>query len=150
MSIKSRKALLLTREQLLKKAKSAEQSWDIQEVISNYHLAANISKDLGEFEKARQISEKITEIKRQSQFLKKKSLVNKKIRIDETALLDLSKDAEEALEIAIIAEEEQRWADAIEAYRIVIQKNQEMGDLEKAKAFEEKLLTLLQALNTEK
>ena len=150
MTIKSRKVLALERDQLLKAAKSAEESWNIQEAISNYHLAANISKDVGEFEKARQLLEKIAELKRQSQLVKTKSLMNKKIQVNETKVIDLNKIAEEALEIAIIAEEEHRWTDAIEAYRIVVQKNSEMGDLEKAKAFEEKIFFLKQALESEK
>ncbi len=51
----------------------------------------------------------------------------------------MAEEAKEALQIAIIAEEEHRWNDALEAYQKVIQINYEMGDIERAKAFEEKL-----------
>lgn len=69
---------------------------------------------------------------------------NKKIRIDEYKLQELEEEAKNALEIAVIAEEEQRWSDAIEYYQIVIQKNYEMGDIERSKAFEKKIEKLKQ------
>jgi hypothetical protein len=101
--IKSRKTPIIERDLLLKRAKSAEESWDIPEAISNYQLAANISKEIGEFEKSRQLTEKVSELKRHVQLVKKKSLVTKKIRLEETKHLDLDKEANEALEIASIA-----------------------------------------------
>jgi len=51
----------------------------------------------------------------------------------------LNKQAKEALEIAIIAEEGHRWIDIIEAYQIVIQKNYQAADIEKTNAFKNKL-----------
>ena len=127
---------------MLTKAQSAEELWKPQEAISNYQLAAKISKELGEFETSRLISEKAKELRRRMQLLKKKSLTQKRIRMDEVEILEISKEANEALQIATIAEEEQRWEDAIEHYQIVIQKSYEMGDTERAKAFEEKIMKL--------
>ena len=147
--IRSRRNPIVERDQLLKRAKSAEDSWDIPEAISNYQLAATISKEIGEFEKSRQLTEKVSELKRHVQLVRKKSLVTKKIRLEETKDLDLERDANEALEIAGIAEDEHRWADAIESYGIAIKKYYEMGDLDKVKAFQEKVALLKQALNTE-
>lgn len=147
--IKSRKNPIIERDQLLKRAKSAEDSWDIPEAISNYQLAAAISNDIGEFEKSRQLTEKVSELKRHVQLVKKKTLVTKKIRLEETKHLDLNKEANEALEIASIAEDEHRWTDAIESYGIAIQKYYKMGDLDKVKAFQEKVSLLKQVLSAE-
>ena len=73
------------------------------------------------------------------QSLKKKTLTERKIRISETLALELNEEAKEMLQIAIIAEEEERWEDALEAYKVIVQKNYEMGDNERARAFEEKI-----------
>jgi hypothetical protein len=137
--INSNKELSYKRDQLLEKAKAAEALWNSQEALSNYQLAAKLSNDLGEFETARQILARITELKRRLHLLKRKSLEHKKIRIDEYRLRELEEEAKNALEIAVIAEEEQRWFDAIKYYQIVVQKNYEMDDTERAQAFETKI-----------
>ncbi len=76
--------------------------------------------------------------------MKKKTLQTKKIRLDETLALQLKAEAEEALQIAIIAEEEHRWKDAIEAYQLVVEKNTEIGDFERASAFQSHIEKLKQ------
>ncbi len=107
-----------------------------------YQLLSKESKILGDYEIARQFEEKITEVKRRFQLVQKKALLNRKIMIDEAKLLELSDEAKEALEIAIIAEGEHRWGDAIKFYQIVVEKNQELGDFERAWAFEEKVIEI--------
>jgi hypothetical protein len=78
---------------------------------------------------------------------KRKSLKEKKIRIDEVRNLDLEREAKEALQIAIIAEGEYRWTDALKYYEIVVQKSFEMGDIERAKAFQQKMADIKRSLS---
>lgn len=146
-SLKSRNELIRERKDLLKKAKIAEHISNFRDAIINYQLIVKISEELGEFENARSMADKIRELKRRSLLIRKKSLERKKIEVDETKTLMLSQEARRALEIAVIAEGEQRWSDAIQWYRVVVEKNYEMGDFERAKAFEKKLLEIKRCLN---
>ena len=141
-SLKPRRNLIGEREKLLKKAELAEGISDFQEAILNYQLLAEISKELGEFETARQFLERIMELKRRYQRVKRRSLQERKIRLSETEQLELNDQAKRALEIAIIAEEEQRWEDAMQSYKLVVAKNYELGDSERAMAFEEKIMEI--------
>lgn len=141
-SLKPRRNLIGEREKLLKKAELAEGISNFGEAILSYQLLAEISKELGEFESARQFLERIMELKRRYQRVKKRSLQERKIRLSETEQLELIDQANRALEIAIIAEEEQRWEDAMQSYKLVVAKNYELGDSERARAFEEKIMEI--------
>ncbi len=141
-SIISNKELLRRRDHLIENAKHAEECFNLQEAISNYLLAAKISKEIGEFEKSRQLGLQADELRRRGDLLKKKSLKERKIRVDEAKNLDLEREANLALQIAIIAEDECRWTDALNHYEIVVQKNFEMGDIERAKAFQQKIIKI--------
>lgn len=146
-SLKSRDNLIKERKILLNKAKVSEDTSNFREAIINYQLIAKISEELGEFERSRAMKEKIEELKRRALLVRKKSLERRRIEVDETTILMLSEEAKRALEIAVIAEGEQRWNDAIQSYQIIVEKNYEMGDLERAKAFEKKILELKGNLN---
>lgn len=150
ISIKSKRDLIKERDNLVEKAKSAESLLDSREAILNYQLAAKISQEVGDFEKARQLQDTVNEFKRRVQLVKKKSLTNRKIMVDESTILTLNKEASQALEIAIIAEEEHRWIDALAAYKIVVQKNNEAGDNERAKAYEEKIKAIERIIQKER
>ena len=141
-SLKPRRNLIGEREKLLKKAELAEGISNFREAILSYQLLAEISKELGEFETARQFLERIMELKRRYQRVKRRSLQERKIRLSETEQLELNDQAKRALEIAIIAEEEQRWEDAMQSYKLVVAKNYELGDSERAMAFEEKIMEI--------
>ena len=141
-SLKPRRNLIGEREKLLKKAELAEGISNFREAILSYQLLAEISKELGEFETARQFLERIMELKRRYQLVKRRSLQERKIRLSETEQLELNDQAKRALEIAIIAEEEQRWEDAMQSYKLVVAKNYELGDSERAMAFEEKIMEI--------
>ncbi len=149
-SIKSKRDLIKERDNLVEKAKSAESLLDSREAILNYQLAAKISQEVGDFEKARQLQDKVNEFKRRVQLVKKKSLTNRKIMVDESTILTLNKEASQALEIAIIAEEEHRWIDALAAYKIVVHKNNEADDNERAKAYEEKITAIERIIQKER
>ncbi|MHA1267219.1 MAG: hypothetical protein ACTSRS_18425 [Candidatus Helarchaeota archaeon] len=126
----------------MKRAKVSEETSNYKEAIGYYQLAAKLSKELGDFEREHEYSQKVDELKRRLQLLHKKFLKTKKIRMDESKLLELQEEEKKALQIAVIAEEERRWKDAIGMYKIVVQKNYEMGDIERAKAFEMKIFEI--------
>jgi len=102
-------------------------------------LAAKISNEIGDFEISRAFIEKAKELKRRIQLLKTKALIERKIRKEEVKNLDLEKEVNQALQIASIAENENRWMDAIKYYQRFVEKNYEMGDIERAKTVEQKI-----------
>ena len=137
---------LITLE-LIKARKFLTKAQEIAEKYGINQLAIKISKEIGEFETARKALERANELKRRLHTLRRKTLETRKIRIDETRLLELNQEANEALEIATIAEEEHRWRDALKFYEIVVQKNYEMDDKERARAFEDKITKIKLILN---
>lgn len=136
----SRRSTLETeRKKIMDDAAAAEDEGNLLEASRNFKLASKLSLEIGEKEKAREFSEKSKESKRREADLRRRRKTEveriregEKIEVFETQM-------KEAMEIAEVALSEERWDDATKYYRMVIKYATDMGDKERAKAFQAKV-----------
>jgi hypothetical protein len=134
-----RGALEAERKKVLEEAASAEDGGKLLEASRAYKLASKLSLEIGEKERAREFNEKSKEAKRREAELRRRRKTEVS-RIREGEKLEkFEQQLKEALEIAEVALGEERWDDAIKYYRLVVRFASEMGDKERAKAFEAKV-----------
>ncbi len=127
------------RKKIMAEAAAAEDSGNLLEASRAYKLASKLSLEIGEKEKAREFNEKSKESKRREADLRRRRKTEvARIRESET-IQKFETQMKEAMEIAEVALTEERWDDAIKYYGMVIRFATDMGDKERAKAFEAKV-----------
>ncbi|MHA1279382.1 MAG: hypothetical protein ACTSQI_14570 [Candidatus Helarchaeota archaeon] len=134
-----RGALEAERKKVLEEAASAEDSGKLLEASRAYKLASKLSLEIGEKEKAREFNEKSKEAKRREAELRRRRKTEISRMRESEKIEKFEQQLKEALEIAEVALGEERWDDAIKYYRMVVRFSSEMGDKERAKAFEAKV-----------
>ena len=127
------------RKKVLAEAAAAEDSGNLLEASRAYKLASKLSLEIGEKEKARGYSEKSKEAKRREAELRRRRKTEV-ARIREGEKIEkFESQLKEAIEIAEVALGEERWDDAVQYYKMVVKFASDMGDKERAKAFEAKV-----------
>ena len=136
----SRRSTLETeRKKILDEAAAAEDQGNLLESSRNYKLASKLSLEIGEKEKAREFSEKSKESKRREADLRRRRKTEVE-RIREGEKLEaFETQMKEAMEIAEVALSEERWEDAAKYYLMVVKFATDVGDKERAKAFQAKV-----------
>ncbi len=125
-------------EKVLNEARVAEDEFRLLDASRLYLLASRLSSDIGEFEKARELTNKSNELKRREEDLKKRSQVEKERIRDSKLIKNLKREMDQAIEIAEIAINEKRWSDASKFYFIAARHAETMGDFERTKVLKKK------------
>ncbi|NVM30503.1 MAG: hypothetical protein HWN65_16810 [Candidatus Helarchaeota archaeon] len=137
-----RDTLETERKKILEEAAVAEDSGNLLEASRAYKLASKLSLEIGEKERARELSEKSKESKRREADMRRRRKTEV-ARIRESEKIEkFDTQMKEAMEIAEVALGEERWDDAIKYYTMVVRFAGEMGDKERAKAFEAKVVEI--------
>ncbi|MHA1378780.1 MAG: hypothetical protein ACTSRG_10400 [Candidatus Helarchaeota archaeon] len=135
----SRRSTLETeRKKILDEAAQAEDDGRLLDAARHYKLASQLSLEIGEKEKARELSNKAKESKRREAELRKRSKVEKERLKAAERIEKFEVQLKEALEIAEVAIGEERWDDGAKYYNIAAKYAKEMGENERSKAFKAK------------
>ncbi|MHA1649206.1 MAG: hypothetical protein ACTSYB_03350 [Candidatus Helarchaeota archaeon] len=134
-----RSTLEAERKKVLEEAAAAEDAGKLLEASRAYKLASKLSLEIGEKEKAREYNEKSKEAKRREADLRRRRKTEIARMRESEKIEKFEQQMKEAIEIAEVALGEERWDDAIKYYRMVVRFASEMGDKERAKAFEAKV-----------
>ncbi len=136
----SRRSTLETeRKKILEEAAAAEDSGKLLEASRAYKLASKLSLEIGEKEKAREFNEKSKEAKRREADLRRRRKTEIARMREGEKIEKFEQQMKEAMEIAEVALSEERWEDAVKYYTMVVRFASDMGDKERAKAFEAKV-----------
>jgi hypothetical protein len=127
------------RKKVLTEAAAAEDSGKLLEASRSYKLASKLSLEIGEKEKAREFNEKSKEAKRREADLRRRRKTEISRMRESEKIEKFESQMKEAMEIAEVALSEERWDDAAQYYRMVVRFAGDMGDKERAKAFEAKV-----------
>lgn len=121
-------------KKILDKAQEAEDEGRLSDAINFYNIASKLSLKNGEFELAKNLSDKISQIKKR-QFKVEMKFKAEKDRIKTSDQIEiLEKQIAKVLEIAEIAISEQRWNDASKYYSLASNYAAEMGDKDRSNA----------------
>ena len=134
-----RSTLEAERKKVLEEAAAAEDAGKLLEASRAYKLASKLSLEIGEKEKAREYNEKSKEAKRREADLRRRRKTEIARMRESEKIEKFEQQMKEAIEIAEVALGEERWDDAIKYYKMVVRFASEMGDKERAKAFEAKV-----------
>jgi len=134
-----RSTLEAERKKILDEAATAEDEGNLLEASRNYKLASKLSLEIGEKEKAREFNEKSKESKRREADLRRRRKTEVERMHEGEKIEAFETQMKEAIEIAEVALSEERWEDAAKYYRAVIKFATDMGDKERAKAFQAKV-----------
>ena len=134
-----RSTLESERKKILEEAALAEDAGNLLEASRSYKLASKLSLEIGEKERARELSEKSKESKRREADLRRRRKTEV-ARIREGEKIEkFESQMKEAIEIAEVALGEERWDDAVRYYSLVVKYSADMGDKERSKAFAAKV-----------
>jgi len=125
-------------KKVLNEAELAEEEFRLLDAARLYILASSISKDVGEFENAREFTEKANQLRKRNEDQKKRSQEEKQRIKDSKRIKNFEQQLNIALEIAEIAIVEKRWRDASKKYYLAAKLAEEMGATERSKAFKNK------------
>lgn len=125
-------------KKVLQEAETAIEDFRLLDAARLYILASNLSKDIGEFESAREYTEKADELRKREEYQKKRSQSEKQRIQDSKNIKEFENELNTALEIAEVAVIEGRWTDSARYYNIAADFAKKMGALERYKAYKEK------------